>query len=284
MRAIGIVRMVFLLVVLSAIGTAVSGADPNDREGSKDPPVFTRMPGFYIYRSEEVDFDRHEFRIGPGKAEAVEGRRHNANYYANEGITLPSGLQVVRNYVNAAKAIGGQEVYAFEDGGTEYTTLKVVRDDAEIWTEVSAASNGMYAVTMIWKELMKQDVTANADVWAGSIRETGKAAVYGIYFDTGKSDLKPESEAALSEIAKLLQADANLKLHVVGHTDSVGSLADNLKLSQNRAAAVVRALTANHGVSAGRLTGNGVGPLAPVSPNDTDAGRAKNRRVELVKQ
>ena len=131
---------------------------------------------------------------------------------------------------------------------------------------------------------MKQAVSANAEIWAGSIRDTGKAAVYGIYFDSGKSDLKPESDAAIKEIAKLLKSDTALKLHVVGHTDNVGVLADNMKLSQSRANAVVQALVTKQGVAAARLTGSGVGPLAPVASNDGDGGRAKNRRVELVKQ
>ena len=279
-----VLRMAWLALALLVTGSAAAAADPNDFEGAKDPPLFTRMPGFYLYRAQELDFDRYEFRVGPDKTQAVEGRRYYANYYANEGIKQPSGLQIVRNYVNAARAVGGQQVYAFQDGGAEYAILKVVRGGAEIWTEVSAGSNGSYFVNMVEKEHMSQDVTANADAWAGSIRETGKAAVYGIHFDTGTSALKPESEAAIAEIAKLLQADPKLKLHVVGHTDSVGSLADNLKLSQNRAAAVVQSLVAKHGVAAARLTGNGVGPLAPVASNDTEDGKAKNRRVELVKQ
>lgn len=111
-----------------------------------------------------------------------------------------------------------------------------------------------------------------------------RAAIYGVYFDTGKSNLKPESEAPISEIAKLLTADPALRLHVVGHTDNVGTLADNLRLSQNRANAVVRSLQAKHRVAAARLTANGVGPLAPTVSNDNESGRAKNRRVELVKQ
>ena len=96
--------------------------------------------------------------------------------------------------------------------------------------------------------------------------------------------LKPESETALKEIAKLLQDDPGLQVHVVGHTDNVGGLEANMKLSLDRANAVVRDLTAKRGIAASRLKAGGVGPLAPVAANDTDAGKAKNRRVELVKQ
>jgi OmpA-OmpF porin, OOP family len=96
--------------------------------------------------------------------------------------------------------------------------------------------------------------------------------------------IKPESAAAVAEIARLLTNTASLSLHVVGHTDNVGALAQNMDLSKRRAAAVVAALTTTHKIAATRLHAEGVGPLAPVASNDSEAGRAKNRRVELVKQ
>ena len=275
---------ILVALVLTAVASAATAADPNDREGSKDPPIFTRMPGFHIERAEVIDFDRVEFAVARGKSEFVEGRRYGVHYQANEGTRHPSGLQVTRNYANANKAAGGETVYEYEDGGRLFITLKLAKGGSEYWTEVSAASNGMYDVNMVEKQPMTQAVTANAEIWAGAIRDTGKAAVYGIYFDSGKSDLKPESEAAIKEIATLLKSDTALKLHVVGHTDNVGALTDNMKLSQSRANAVVQTLVTKQGVAATRLTGNGVGPLAPVASNDSDAGRAKNRRVELVKQ
>jgi len=279
-----VLREILVALVLAAAASAASAADPNDREGSKDPPIFTRMPGFHIERADVIDFDRVEFAVARGKSDFVEGRRYGVHYQANEGTRHPSGLQVTRNYANANKAAGGETVYEYEDGGRLFVTLKLAKGGSEYWTEVSAASNGMYDVNMVEKQQMTQAVTANAEIWAGAIRDTGKAAVYGIYFDSGKSDLKPESDAAIKEIAKLLKSDTALKLHVVGHTDNVGVLADNMKLSQSRANAVVQALVTKQGVAAARLTGSGVGPLAPVASNDGDGGRAKNRRVELVKQ
>jgi outer membrane protein OmpA-like peptidoglycan-associated protein len=131
---------------------------------------------------------------------------------------------------------------------------------------------------------MQQHVVADAAGLGSDIKSTGHVAVYGITFDTNKSVVKPESKASLDEIAKLLKQDPTLKLKVVGHTDMVGSPEANMALSQARAEAVVQALVAEGGVTAARLKGYGVGPLAPVASNDTDAGRAKNRRVELVKE
>jgi len=127
-------------------------------------------------------------------------------------------------------------------------------------------------------------VAANAEVFRSDISKTGHVAIYGIYFDTGKADVKPESEPVLKEIAKLLQQNPKLNLYVVGHTDNVGSLDSNMKLSQSRAEAVVKVLVSKYGVDAKRLKSYGVGPLSPVASNETEEGRAKNRRVELVEQ
>lgn len=199
------------LVMAAQVGIALAG-DPADADGSKDPPIFNRMPGFHIYRSEEIDFDKYEFQVGTDKIQSVEGRRYLVIYYANEGIRLPSGFQITRNYANAVEAIGGQQVYGYEDGGHEIVVLKVDKNNAETWARVDGAGNGMYSVDIVEKQAMKQDVVASAAVIAGSINDTGKVAIYGIYFDTGKAIIKPESEPALKEIAKLLQADAKLKV------------------------------------------------------------------------
>jgi len=279
-----ILGILLLVVCVSPLTPVLAASDPNDAEGSKDPALFSRMPGFHIYNYKEIDFDRFEFEVGPRKTQAIEGRHVYVDYYANEGIKVPSGLQITRNYINAAKAVGGTSVYEFEDGGVQYVTLKVVKNNVEAWARVEGSGNGTYKVHIIEKQLMKQEVVANAESLAGSIRETGKAAVYGIYFDTGKAEIKPESEAALAEIAKLLKADPKLKLYVVGHTDNVGLFGSNIKLSDDRAAAVVKALVGKYGIVSSRLTPFGDGPTAPVASNKSEEGRARNRRVELVAQ
>jgi outer membrane protein OmpA-like peptidoglycan-associated protein len=127
-------------------------------------------------------------------------------------------------------------------------------------------------------------VTVDASAMSAALEEGGRVAIYGIYFDTNKADLKPESAAALKEIATLLQREPALKLLVVGHTDSVGDYTANLVLSDKRAASVIQALTTTHGVAAARLRPAGAGMMSPVATNETEEGRAKNRRVELVRQ
>ncbi len=130
----------------------------------------------------------------------------------------------------------------------------------------------------------KRMVTVQAPEMAMNLGRDGKQAIYGIYFDFDKADIKPESKPQLEEMAKLLQANPGLKVYIAGHTDNQGALDYNVGLSQRRAEAVVRALSTQYGVAAGRMTARGLGPLAPVTSNATEDGRAKNRRVELVQQ
>ena len=122
-----------------------------------------------------------------------------------------------------------------------------------------------------------------ADEMAQEINATGHVALYGIFFDTNSDQLKSESRPTIDEIGKLMKNDKSLKLIIVGHTDNEGSLDHNLDLSKRRAMTVVNELVSAHGIAASRLTPSGAAFLAPVASNDTDAGRAKNRRVELVK-
>jgi len=255
----------------------------DDTENSKDPALFTRMPGFYIYRYDDLQFDKYEFPVGSEKTQAVEGHSIFISYWIKDNVQQPSALQIIRNYTNAMKKIGGQLIYEYEDGGSQNVVLKLVKDGKETWAYVYAAGN-TYNINIIEKEAMEQDVVADASSMAKSIEETGKVAVYGIYFDSGKSTLKPESQPTLQEIAKLMKADPALKLYVVGHTDNTGSFDANIKLSIDRAAAVVNALVSQHSVNAANLKACGDGPTAPVASNNTEEGKALNRRVELVKQ
>lgn len=130
------------------------------------------------------------------------------------------------------------------------------------------------------KKLENKMVKEDMSFILGQLKEKGKVDLYGIFFDTDMAQLKPQSAEVIAEIAKALQQDPSLRLQVAGHTDNVGSPDHNMALSQARAASVVSALVAK-GVAPDRLSAKGYGSSRSVTTNDTEEGRAKNRRVEL---
>ena len=149
---------------------------------------------------------------------------------------------------------------------------------------VIAKNRALAEVIVIAPERMEEKMTfVNADEMSKSLADSGKVALYGIQFDTDKDVIRPDSQATLQEIAKLLTANPQLKIHVVGHTDNQGKSDYNLDLSRRRAASVAGELSSKHKIAANRLDSFGCGLFAPVASNDSEEGRAKNRRVELVK-
>jgi len=141
-----------------------------------------------------------------------------------------------------------------------------------------------YELTVVEEAAMEQKVEFSAMELARALNDKGMVALHNILFDTGKATLKPESAAALAPVGELLTNDGALKLEIQGHTDNVGAPAANLKLSQDRAAAVKSYLVQTFAIAPARLTTAGFGDTKPVAPNTADAGRAQNRRVELVKK
>jgi len=131
------------------------------------------------------------------------------------------------------------------------------------------------------REQRMEVVTAQG--MGAALEREGRVALYAILFDTGRAELKPESGPQLAAMADLLRATPGLRVLIVGHTDNQGALELNMDLSRRRAASVVQALT-GRGIVANRMVPQGVGMAAPLATNDTDEGRTRNRRVELVKQ
>ena len=191
------------------------------------------------------------------------------------------------SYKETRIGLNGVEIQSEED--FRYLSAKLSRSEGDVYVALCVSLGwDQWLVTQLdvieVKPMETGLVTVNADALAKDIARAGHVAVYGIYFDTGKAEVKSESGPVLEEIAKLLQQNPKLKLYVVGHTDIVGSLTYNMKLSQTRADAVVTRLVSEYSVNANRLEAHGVGFLAPVASNKTEEGRAKNRRVELVEQ
>ena len=270
------------LVILLALGSIVllfSGlclAQEPDAEGCKDHPMLSRLKNFYI-GSCESNFDAAEFYVTESETVTVEGQKTRIEYYLQEGAASPSYLQIRRNFSNAVKSLGGSVLY----DEARYASFKIVKNGKEIWGSVEGFNDGSsYTLIIVEKGEMVQEVTASEML--DTLNRDGFMALY-INFDTGKAMIKPESGPIIEQIASLLKDNVDLNLSVEGHTDNVGTPQSNKTLSEERAKSVVAAVV-ELGVDAGRLTAIGWGQEKPVADNRTEDGRAKNRRVEIVKK
>lgn len=195
-------------------------------------------------------------------------------------------------FSNGACATGGtpsEQRYllatAPDDSGNDRTLAiyaYTIQDD--LYCKALNERTGVLVVAIEPKAREKKMVTVTSDEMAKALAADGRISLYGTYFDTSKSAVKPDSKATLEQIAALLKAQPRLELGVVGHTDNVGGAAPNLKLSRRRADAVVTALVEDYGIDEARLEASGAGMSKPVADNGSEEGRAKNRRVELVKR
>jgi OOP family OmpA-OmpF porin len=272
-------------VLVVAIGALLFGGATlaqEDTEGGKDYPLFSRWPGYYILHYDHKKFDTYTYQLKDRK-ETVEGEKYYIDYSIKDGAEIAGNLEIIRNYENAIRKAGGTLLYTQED--KDYTIGKIVKEGKEIWVCVDPYQGGRYiSLYIVERQSMEQTIQANAASWFSDISTTGHAAVYGIYFDTDKAEIKPASEPALAEMAKLLKNNSSLNVFIVGHTDNTGTFEHNMKLSMDRATSVVNALAGTHGIATARLKPYGVASLAPVASNKTEDGKAKNRRVELVER
>jgi len=276
MRKASLVTLAVLAMAL--VPTSVQ-ADPGDAPACKDHPILTRVKGYVITRCDAKEYESRRFLISQSAEQAVEGRYLWYRYEPKQGTEPAGQIKILRNYESALKAIGATVVYS----GQEALVVRLTHQGQEVWIDIRPFGGTYYDVFSIQKTEMAQEVVADAALLGKGIAATGHVAVYGIYFDTGKADIKPESETTLVELAKLLKQESTLKVHVVGHTDNQGAVPMNMTLSQKRAEAVVKALVAR-GIEASRLNSHGAGPFMPVASNRGEEGRKLNRRVELVEQ
>lgn len=266
-------------LTLLALPLAIKAQD--DAEGCKDSALLTRISGCVIADCSKSDFDAAELQTSLTKdprTTHVEGKIEKIHY----ACSGKSALQVSRNAEQALRSAG----YTVDFTGYDVPEHYVTAHKGPQWVAVVASEmsgDSSYVLTTVLTQAMQQEMTSDASAWAAEINKTGHAEVYGIEFDTGKATLKPASEKVLGDVLSLLNAQPDWKMKIEGHTDSTGTPAGNMTLSQQRAATVVAWLVKN-GIARERLTPIGRGDTQPIADNSSDEGRAHNRRVELVKQ
>lgn len=259
-------------ITILALFIICSVSYPQDVEGSKDHPMFNRISGFTITEYNVEEFGTHTFTLDGESENIVEGTMTTIHYECN---CEEAPLKIVRNFTNSIKNIGGQIYEPFKSRG--YMFLK--QGNKETWAEVYAGDY-YYDLIIVEKGEVEQEITANAIL--KELNETGKAILY-INFDSGKSTIKKESMPIIEQIIEMMKQAKDIKISVEGHTDADGTNESNQKLSEARAKAVVDAIVKG-GIDVSRLSSAGYGEEKPIADNSTADGKAKNRRVELIKK
>jgi outer membrane protein OmpA-like peptidoglycan-associated protein len=298
-------------VAFALLLASSAAAQTRDVAGARDYPGIGRFTGSIATGYQTKDFDAVRlqaaaFKDGkPSDARRIEGRVTRVAYRTNPG---PSILEVSRNFESQLAKAGFETLLACDTdqcGGIPFSESIDVLPIPQMWidgfnfryyagvkkdgkTETYAAvltsiNNDNVTAQLIVAVVGAMDNNmVDAAAMKKGLGDKGHIALYGIYFDTDKATLKSESKPTLDEMAKLLNGQPDLKVFIVGHTDSQGSYEHNMTLSRQRAEAVAGALMGSYKIARGRLYTAGVGYLAPVGSNATDEGRALNRRVELV--
>jgi outer membrane protein OmpA-like peptidoglycan-associated protein len=273
-------RLSLLFLGVLLLIPAAAFAEP-DADGCKDHPLFTRMKNYYIIQCEKK-YDQALIMIDedPDSSKNLkpEGDKTFIKYqYEESAGKAPSYLQIRRNYQNAAKALKAKILVDRE----RYTGMQMDKSGGRIYISLELFNDGRSInLTIVEQKAMEQEITAN-DMWQ-ALQKDGFMSLY-INFDTNKATIKPESAGIIDQIIALMKSQPDLKLSIEGHTDSQGTPESNKTLSLNRAKAVIKAVSEG-GISSSRMSAVGWGQEKPVADNRTEEGRAKNRRVEIVKK
>src|SRR4030067_1320224 len=252
-------KIITAIFMVAALITAASNAIA-ENDGH---PLITPFEGSYIEGQEVKEVDKQQLVIGKVqqngtvKTEKIEGKITRIDYRDPDNL---SSLERMRNYEQALKNGGFEIIYncSKEECGPEiqiesigfypperYLTAFLKKKEGNVWIGVFVAAGSWKKIKIVEEKPMETGmVKVTADILKKNILKDGHMAVYGIYFDTGKSDIKPESSETIKEIAALLQKNPSLQIYIVGHTDNASKLKDNMELSNKRAAVVVNELIA----------------------------------------
>lgn len=299
-----IIGIVFLLILIPAKLFSQAGEDVLD--------IYAESR---VIHDDNIGFEAYPVAVNDSTLKELEG------YMRRQFARAPDGrspLEIIRNYESAILSKGGEILFTSRDpdhvmiDGTElqdhfymhrightrnyeYMRIRLVGHDEYLSARIPGADADVYVALMSGRadnatvfELITLHVSpmemgmVTLDLLYEGLANRGRVAIYDIFFDTGESAIKEGSSVALEVISYYLNENPEGLYLVVGHTDNVGDYVMNLELSERRAEAVANLLISEYGVEEGQILAVGVGPAAPVLSNDTDEGRARNRRVEIV--
>lgn len=282
----------------SVTSTAVTERDPGPFPFLPPLEGFNAAPPASSSWVKGTDFARYGFQTGDGEYLEVGGRLDMRHFTAGAPGTQ-SVDKIVESYRQIVEEKGGVMLFSgrftgglvdekprSEQQAREGATYLVRTPERELWMQVSVRDEGdEYVIVVVEKGPLQVKTTPlTSSELKKSLDETGKAVIY-VNFEFDSADLRPDAKPVIDQVFALLKDDPSLKLSIVGHTDDRGPAAYNQSLSERRAAAVRAALLARGlGKDAdARLTASGRGAAEPIADNTTDDGRAKNRRVELIR-
>jgi outer membrane protein OmpA-like peptidoglycan-associated protein len=272
-------KIISLILVVYAV--TAHAQDVQKCEGT-EPAYLNRIPGFDISNCENINYFEYAFEYNAGGKYIVlkkAGKYQEIWYKKNSSQTRNfSSTQIVKNYADAIRKVKGKVL------ADDNSVMTASIDGKEVYIHVYNGRNtdeNQFYVRIIETGQMQQDIVVSLQQ---AIDTEGKAALYGILFDVGKAVVKPASADALQQIVDYLNSNQQANIIVVGHTDNSGNYDANVALSKARANSVRTWLVSKANINGARIKAEGAGQFCPVATNTTEEGKAKNRRVEIVKQ
>jgi len=254
------IRIISLaMLILSIISRTSNLFSQEDAERCYNNLLFTRMANLCSLECNTKNSYETDFINGKENPISIECKFHRVFYKFKEGLQAPNELQMTRNFRNAIIKISRKVIKDYQN--SIFLTLQKDNKLYRIVAHVYSSGNA-YGLSIIEKAKMHQKIIANAESIYNDIQANGHASIYSIYFDFNKSEIKPASEVSIRQIAKMLDKNINLKINVVSHTDNIGNINYNMKLSQSKAKAIENELITRYKIPVQRLKIYGVASLA----------------------